>query len=310
MGLFLAALALPGGGWVPDTSMALLSVAFAVLALGWSGRAAWLVALGAVAYIGIIYELANMDSIVAAVMFTVPTFVAGTVLRLRRETADELALRARELEDERELFATLAVRHERARIASELHDIVGHAISVMVIQAAAGQRLVDVDPERAKQVFATISESARQGTKDLERLVELLGGVNVRSPDLSLIDEMVARASRSGLRVTCRFEGDRDGIAEPVAHLAFRIVQESLTNALRHAPGADVRVVIGVAPTGRALTVHVENDPTTTKQSLVVGTGLGLAGLRDRVHEIGGRFRAGPSAGGRWVVEAHLPEAG
>ncbi len=310
LGLFLAAVALPEGGWVPDTSMALLSVAFAVLALGWSGRAAWLVALGAATYIGLLYRLAEMDSIVAAVMFTVPAFVAGTALRLRREPADELTLRARELEDERELFATLAIRHERARIASELHDIVGHAISVMVIQAAAGQRLVDVDPARAKEAFATISESARQGTKDLERLVDLLGGVNVQSPDLSIIDEMIARANRSGLRVTCRFEVDRDGIAEPVAHLAFRIVQESLTNALRHAPGADVRVVVGVAPSGRALTVHVENDATIAQESPLLGTGRGLTGLRDRVHEIGGRFRAGPAASGRWVVEAHLPGAG
>ena len=122
-----------------------------------------------------------MGSWVAALMFTVPPYVAGTVLRLRRETADQLALRAQELEDERELFAEIALRHERARIASELHDIVGHAISVMVIQAAAGQRLVDADPARAKEAFAAISESARQGTKDLERLIELLGGTAARS---------------------------------------------------------------------------------------------------------------------------------
>ena len=101
-------------------------------------------------------------------------------MRLRQETADELALRAQELEDERELFAEIALRHERARIASELHDIVGHAISVMVIQAAAGQRLVDADPTRAKEAFAAISESARQGTQDLERLIELLGGTRER----------------------------------------------------------------------------------------------------------------------------------
>ena len=150
-------------------------------------------------------------------MFTVPPYIAGTVLRLRQETADQLALRAQELEDERELFAEIALRHERARIASELHDIVGHAISVMVIQAAAGQRLVDADPARAQEAFVAISESARQGTKDLERLVELLGGSEGEpgsGPDLSLVDEVVTRAGRSGLNVTCRFEGDRDGVSE------------------------------------------------------------------------------------------------
>ncbi len=309
LGLFLAALALPEGGWVPDVSVAFLALGFAVLALGWSGRAAWLVALGAAAYIAVLYRLAAMDSVVAAVMFTVPTFVAGTVLRLRLETAAELALRARELEEERELFAQLAVRHERARIASELHDIVGHAISVMVIQAAAGQRLVDVHPKQAKEAFAAISESARQGSSDLERLVELLSGAEVDSPDLSLIDEVVARASRSGLRVSCQFEGDRDDVAEPIGHLAFRVVQESLTNALRHAPGADVRIAIGVNRTGRTLNVRVENDAGTGRESPVVGTGRGLAGLRERVHEIGGQFHAGPAGSGSWVVQAQLPRA-
>ena len=142
-------------------------------------------------------------------MFSVPGFLAGTVLRLRREAADELAQRGRELEEERELFAELSLRHERARIAAELHDIIGHAISVMIIQAAAGQRLVDRDPVRAKQAFAAIAESARQGTDDLQRLVELLGGTEVGGPDLSLIEEVVTRAARSGLDVSCRFDGDR-----------------------------------------------------------------------------------------------------
>jgi signal transduction histidine kinase len=262
LGLFLAAVAL-GGGWFPDTGVALYSLSFAVLALGWSGSAAWLVALCGAAYLVPFYYLADVGSWVAALMFTVPSYAAGTVLRLSKETADELALRAQELEDERELFAQIALRHERARIASELHDIVGHAISVMVIQAAAGQRLVDADPARAKEAFAAISESARQGTKDLERLIELLGGSEGDvggGTDLSLVDEVVARAGRSGLNVTCRFEGDRDRVTEPVAHLAFRVVQESLTNALRYAPGADVRIVISVDEAERGLAVRVEND--------------------------------------------------
>jgi signal transduction histidine kinase len=310
LGLVLAALALPAT-WAPEVvAVLVVSLGFAGLALGWSGQAAWLVALGAAAYIAALYRLAGMSSIVAAVVFTVPAFAAGTVLRLRKETADQLAARARELEEERELFAALAVRHERARIASELHDIVGHAISVMVIQAAAGQRLVDTEPERAKEAFEAISESARQGTKDLEQLVGLLGGGQVDSADLSLIDEVVARARRSGLRVSCRFEGDRDQVPDPIGHIAFRVVQESLTNALRHAPGAEVRIAIGVDPSGRMLNVRVENDAPAGPRPPVTGTGRGLVGLSERVQEIGGRFRAGPVAGGSWVVEAELPAVG
>ena len=309
LGLYLAALAI-GDGWFPDTGVALFALSYAVLALGWSGRAAWLVALCAAAYLVPFYYLADIGSWVAALMFTVPPYAAGTALRLRQETAAQLALRAQELEDERELFAEIALRHERARIASELHDIVGHAISVMVVQAAAGQRLVDADPARAKQAFAAISESARQGTKDLERLIDLLSGMpddHGGGPDLSLVDEVVSRAGRSGLNVTCRFEGDRDRIPRPVAHLAFRVVQESLTNALRYAPGADVRIVITVDEAEQGLAVRVENDGAAEHGTSLAGTGRGLIGLRERVHRLGGHLSAGATPKGGWVVEARLP---
>jgi signal transduction histidine kinase len=309
MGLFLTALAV-GDGWFPDTGVALFSASFAVVALGWSGRAGWFVTVCVAAYLVPFYYLSQSNSLVATVMFTVPPYLAGIVLRLRRETADQLARRAEELEDERELFAQLALRHERARIASELHDIVGHAISVMVIQAAAGQRLVDADPARAKAAFAAISESARQGTKDLERLLELLGGSDGSAgggPDLSLVDEVVTRAGRSGLNVSCRFEGDRDRVSEPVAHLAFRVVQESLTNALRYAPGADVRILISVDGAGQGLAVRVENDGVAHDDAPLAGTGRGLIGLRERVQTLGGQFNAGTTSRGGWAVDARLP---
>jgi signal transduction histidine kinase len=268
------------------------------------------VALCGAAYLVPLYYVSGMGSWVAAVMFTVPPFAAGTALRLHRETADELALRAQELEEERELFAQLALRHERARIASELHDIVGHALSVMVVQAAAGQRLVDSRPTAAKDAFTAIAESARQGTKDLDRLVELLGrseGSSDRSADLSLVDELVARAGRSGLDVTCRFEGVPDAVGGTVAHLAFRVVQESLTNALRHAPGADVRIVIHVDSAGRGLAVRVENDRGAQPAAPLTGTGHGLVGLRERTQTIGGQFSAGATAAGGWAVDARFP---
>ena len=313
LGLILASLAV-GGGWFPDTGVVIFSLSFAVLALGWSGRAAWLVALCALAYLVPFYYLADLGSWVPALMFTLPPYAAGTVLRLRNETANELAVRAQELEDERELFAQIALRHERARIASELHDIVGHAISVMVIQAAAGQRLVESDPARAKEAFTAISESAQQGTKDLGRLIELLGGSHddtSKGSDLSLVDEVVDRAGRSGLSITCRFEGDRGQVPAPVAHLAFRVVQESLTNALRYAPGAEVRIVIRIDRSGQGLTVRVENDPGTQSVAPLTGTGTGtgrgLVGLRERVQTLGGQFSAGHTGPSGWTVEACLP---
>ncbi|HET8682986.1 MAG TPA: histidine kinase [Micromonosporaceae bacterium] len=291
-------------GWFPDTGLAIMTLVATVTALGWSGKAAWVVALFLGAYL-VAFGLVLHDSGIWLLMFSAPGFLAGTVFRLRKEAADQLAQRGRELEEERELFAGLALRHERARIASELHDIVAHALSAMVIQAAAGQRLVDADPARAKRAFTAIAESARQGKEDLQRLIDLLGGAEVAGPDLSLVEEVATRAARNGLDVSCRFEGDRDRVTAPTAHVAFRVVQESLTNALRYAPGAAVRVLVNGS--GQGLTVSVENDRSVQQRPGMSGTGRGLAGLRERVQELGGQLRAGPTSRGGWMVEATLP---
>ena len=293
--------------WFSDPYLAILAALAGVAALAWTGRAAWLAALGLGGYLYLFWLALPPTSPVAIVMFSVPGFLAGTVLRLRSEAVDELDRRGRELEEERELFAQIALRHERARIASELHDIIGHAISVMVIQAAAGQRLVGRDPDRARESFAAIAESARQGQEDLNRLVELLDRAErgVGGPDLTLIEEVVTRAARSGLNVTCRFAGDQDTVAVGTAHIAFRVVQESLTNALRHAPGAAVRVLVDGSGTG--LVVRVENDRSVRERLDLAGTGRGLAGLRERVQDRGGQLLAGPTPHGGWRVEATLP---
>ena len=303
LGLLFAVLLL--GGDVPDLAMTIFSAGFAVLALGWSGRAAFVAGGCGLLYLGLTYVVAEMDSWVAALMFSVPPFAAGTILRLRSETADALARRVQELEDERELYADLALRHERARIASELHDIVGHAISVMVIQAAAGQRLVEADPARARETFETISDSARRGIQDLEHLIDLLSGSDQVGSDLSLVDEVATRAARAGLNVTCRVDGDRDAVPEIVAQLAFRVVQEALTNALRYAPGANVLILIDACPD--QVSVRVENDRSDDQTEALAGGGSGLIGLRERVHSGGGRFTAGRTLAGGWLVEARFP---
>jgi signal transduction histidine kinase len=163
--LWLVPTFLGGHEWFPSTALAIMALLATVAALAWAGRAAWVAALGLGLYLFVFWLALGGTSAIALVMFSVPGFFAGTVLRLRREAAEELARRGRELEEEQELFAELALRHERARIAAELHDIVGHAISVMVIQAAAGQRLVDNDPARAKEAFAAIAESARRARR-------------------------------------------------------------------------------------------------------------------------------------------------
>jgi len=240
---------------------------------------------------------------------TLGPFALGLVVRSRRRIADQLAARGRELEEERELFAAEAVRYERARIARELHDIVAHCISVMVIQASAGQRASATDPALAAEAFDAISEAVGQAGAEIGRLVEMLGhDPQPRHTDsLRLVDELVARAGAAGLDVSCRFAGTTDGLTERARDAAYRVVQESLTNALKHAPGAPVEVLIAEA--GGHAEVRVVNGPATATATGLhrAGGGHGLAGMRERVGACGGDLSAGPVESGGWQVLARLP---
>jgi signal transduction histidine kinase len=242
------------------------------------------------------------------VVGTVGPFGLGLVMRSRRRLGEQLAARSLELEAEREMFAAEAVRYERARIARELHDIVAHCISVMVIQAGAGQRLASKDPALAAEAFDAITEAVQQAESEIGRLVELLEhDPGPRGIDgIRLVDELVARAGSAGLAVSCRFSGSVDGLPEQACQAAYRVVQESLTNALKHAPGAPVDVVI--AESGGAVEVAVSNGPPAAPPSGLerLGGGRGLAGMHERVRACGGELTAGPDGGG-WRVMARLP---
>lgn len=248
------------------------------------------------------------DSPVPFLFMTPAAWAAGQALKQREIVARRLADRGRELEEEREAYAELSVRYERTRIASELHDIVAHALSVMVVQASAGQRLAAVDGASTADTFAAIAEAAHQAEQDMGRLVVMLSDEDAigPAPDLALIEELVARAAGSGLDVTLRLEGERDGIADSSVELAYRVVRESLTNALRYASGAAVRVL--VKGTSAALLVEVTNEPAPAAASLAgAGTGSGLQGLRERIGVAGGSLDVGPTTAGGWRVSARLP---
>jgi signal transduction histidine kinase len=249
------------------------------------------------------------DSPVPALVIPSAVWGAGVALRERERVAAQLAERVRELEDEREAHAALSVRYERARIASELHDIVAHALSVMVVQASAGQRLATRDPELTAQAFEAIAGAARQAEEDMGRLVALLSDEEATGPppDVALVEELVRRAAGSGLDVSLRLEGEREGWPAGHTELAYRVVQEGLTNALRYASGAPVRVLVRG---GRdALEVEVRNAAATSPDAALAGagTGNGLRGLRERVGACGGSMRAGPVGDGGWLLAARLP---
>jgi signal transduction histidine kinase len=238
------------------------------------------------------------------------TWLGGRALRGREQLAASLAERIDELGREEEAYARLSVRYERARIAADLHDVVAHAISVMVIQAGAGQRLAAHDPERTRDAFAVIARAAREAESDLERLAALLGNEvpNGTAPDLALIEELVARAADSGLDVRLRLEGNTETLSEPLAEFAHRAVQEGVTNALRYASGSTVHVL--VRGESQALLVEIENDASGMDGSLAHdGTGNGLRGLRERAARYGGTVHAGPGPDGGWRLSARLPRS-
>ena len=269
----------------------------------WSGLAG-LVVLIVVSELGV---LVAHESAVPAAMIPVAAWGAARALRERALVAERLSAQAGELEDELEAFAELSVRYERAQIAAELHDMVAHAITVMVVQASAGQRLVAVDPQLTAQAFEVIAGAAHQAEQDIGRLVEMLADADsgAPAPDLAVIEELIASAAGSGLHVTLRLEGEREGLPEVVGQTAYRVVQEGLTNALRHGSGATVDVL--VRGDRDALHVEIVNGPPSGRALLSdAGTGTGLTGLRERVGAVGGELQAGPTADGGWRLAARL----
>jgi len=306
--LAVAALAVAVSSGRVTTTSTVLIFANAFPVGRWAGR--WSSPLIGVAFLAAALAAANADHDAGfpPLLIVITAWGAGRAIRSHDIVAARLAERAAELEREREAYAALSVRYERARIASELHDIVAHAISVMVVQAGAGQRLAAVDPELTAETFATIGAAARQAEQDMAALVALLADEEQigAAPDLDLIEELIARARGTGLDVTLRLEGSREGLPAVAVEAAYRVVRESLTNALRYASGAPVEVVVRGEPD--ALVVEVVNEPAPRADSLAAdGTGNGLRGLHERVSACGGQLDAGPCSGGGWRVAARLP---
>jgi signal transduction histidine kinase len=302
---------LPSGGATLAPAVLVFANAFAVgrWAAPWLSEAAAVALLTAILGASLIgHETGSW--LVPSILIVGTAWIAGRAIRERDIVAARLAQRAEELEREREEFAALSVRYERARIASELHDIVAHAISVMVVQAGAGQRIAAVDPALTAETFEAIAGAARQAERDVAQLVTLLADEDAvaTDPDLTLVEELVARAAGTGLDVTLRLEGSRGPLPAPAVQTAYRVVRESLTNALRYASGAPVRVRVHGGTD--AIDVEVTNDAAPRAGTLAGhGTGNGLRGLRERVGACGGRLEAGPREEGGWRVAAHIPSA-
>jgi signal transduction histidine kinase len=239
-------------------------------------------------------------------------WLVAYVLRTNRERGVVLAERAANAERERDHLARLAAADERAFIARELHDVVAHSLAVMIAQADGARYVLDTDTERARKAMGTVAGTGREALDDMHRIVAVLRGTggeeeaeDRRRRGLGQLGTVVDRARAAGLDVESHIEGDAGRLSPAEELTVFRIAQESLTNALRHAgPGTRVTVALVVEP-GRAM-LEVSDDGTGQAPDSA-GGGNGLLGMRERVAVHGGELSAGPGPDGGWSVRAMIP---
>ncbi|MEV6168374.1 sensor histidine kinase [Streptomyces sp. NPDC051954] len=305
---------------------AMLAIVYTVAATGvrWASRLALAGGLCAAALAQVRwpeYQTSAAGNVALAVLQTVPfalAWVLGDSVRTRRAYFAQLEERATRLEKEREAQSKVAVAAERARIARELHDVVAHNVSVMVVQADGAAYVLDSAPDQAKKALETISSTGRQALAEMRRLLGVLrtgehqeSGEYVPQPDVEQIEELVEQCRTSGLPVDFKVEGTPRPLPSGVELTAYRIVQEALTNTRKHGgpnTGASVRLVYF----DDGLGLLVEDDGKGAPHELYEeggadGQGHGLIGMRERVGMVGGTLDAGPRPGGGFRISVLLP---
>jgi signal transduction histidine kinase len=224
--------------------------------------------------------------------------------------------RLQDVEEEREAAMLRAVEQERARIAAELHDVVSHNVSVMVVQAGAARKVLATSPDLAREALLAVEDSGRAAMAELRHVMGLLtmtsqGGDPAGTADLApqpgleQIPALVERIRNGGVRVDLAIEGDVIPLPSGLDLAAYRVVQEALTNAVKHAVGALIRVTLDYSP--HRLKVDVVDTGGTPSASAATGNGRGLVGLRQRLAVYGGTLSAGPRLTGGYMVSAVIP---
>jgi signal transduction histidine kinase len=271
-------------------------------ARGWSLVAAGLVVLAAIPLAAIEPgQPVGFGDVAFFVVFFGAPIVAGRLFRYRGE-------RERVLVDEHEMRTAEAIADERARIARELHDVVAHAISVIVLQARGGRRMLGEDPGETRTALDAIEHAGEQALTEMRRLLGMLRAVDERvalapQPGLARLDDLAAEVAAAGLPVDVHLEGEPVELTPSVDVSAYRIVQEALTNVLKHAGPARADVWVRYRPD--VLELEVVDDGSGTGQG--GGSGNGLLGIRERVGVYGGDLEAGANPGGGFRLRARLP---
>ncbi|MFF1380767.1 sensor histidine kinase [Streptomyces sp. NPDC058308] len=307
-------------------NFAMLVIIYTAAAVGakWASRFALVGGLCAAPLSTMRWPMENTDAfhnVLYATFQMVPfvlAWVLGDSIRTRRAYLAQLEERADRLEREREAQSKVAVAAERARIARELHDVVAHNVSVMVVQADGAAYVLDAAPDQARKALETISGTGRQALAEMRRLLGVLrtgepeeSGEYVPQPDVEQLDELIEQVRTAGLPVDYKVEGTPRPLPSGVELTAYRIVQEALTNTRKHGgenAGASVRLVYF----DDGLGLLVEDDGKGAPHELYEdggadGSGHGLIGMRERVGMVGGTLDAGPRPGGGFRISALLP---
>jgi signal transduction histidine kinase len=245
-------------------------------------------------------------SVIFGIVWTI-AFALGSKFR----EADEAKERAARAEREREERATAAVSEERARIARELHDVVGHSVSVMTVQASAVRRLLRPEQQRERDALLIVEQTGREALAEMRRMVGVLrrpeeAPALAPQPSLEHLDGLVAQAREAGLPVELRIEGEPVQLPAGLDLTAYRLVQEGLTNAMKHAHAERTQVVVRYGDNDIEVTVSDDGRGTLGGDGAASG-GHGLVGMRERVSVYGGELEAGPRPGGGYRLRARLP---
>lgn len=237
-------------------------------------------------------------------------WAVGRILRERSARERAYRERAERVDAEREQHELTAVWGERARIARELHDVIAHSVSVMVLQAGGARTVMDAEPDRAEASLLSVERAGRDALAEMRRLVGMLGSAEdprslAPQPGLRDIEYLIAGTRSAGLRTNLRIDGEPIAISAALDLCAYRIVQEALTNAIKHAGPAHADVYLRWE--ADALELEVCDDGRGPIAQNHASGGHGLAGMRERAALYGGSLDAGPGDGAGFTVRAHLP---
>ena len=291
----------------PTPDVELIPALVAVYSVAAHGERWIAFAGGAVGLVGGVIWLGIGDFLLPIVMFG-GAWLAGRLVHKRQLFAQAFAERARVLERERDANARLAAAEERVRIARELHDAVGHSVSVMVVQAGAERLALGEERPATRDALLAIERTGREALAEMSRLLGILrkegeGLALAPRPSLDYVDALVETVRDAGVPVEVQIEGERTSLPPGVDVSAYRILQEALTNVVKHAGPARVQIVVGYG--AAAVEVEVTDDGEGPREG--DGPGYGLAGMRERVELHGGTLEVGRRNGGGFTVKARLP---